>query len=195
MWRKIWRVIFEVHAELAHIPEQKITVLNSMGSPVTHEQAATSYLLGLRYLSESNMTTILEYYHHDAGYSERELERFYRLAADAYDDYLESGNDTLLQQAATVGNNGYAKPQAGRNYLYLRITRKEPFNLLYFTPGVTAILNLDDSSRSISPEAVYTGFTNWEFRLRYAHLEGGRFTEYGEKLNEDKVELRVRYYF
>jgi hypothetical protein len=67
--------------------------------------------------------------------------------------------------------------------------------LLYFTPSVTAIVNLDDQSFSLSPEAVYTGFTNWELRLRYSLLVGSSFTDYGEKQNEKKLELRVRYFF
>jgi hypothetical protein len=75
------------------------------------------------------------------------------------------------------------------------MTQKEPFELLYFTPGITAIINLDDQSYSLNPEVIYTGFTNWELRLRYSHIEGGRFTEYGEKSNASKLELRVRYYF
>ncbi|SHJ66264.1 hypothetical protein SAMN02745165_02870 [Malonomonas rubra DSM 5091] len=186
---------FEIHAELAHIPGQKIKRLNNLGSLSTYEESVTSYLLGLRYLTENDITTILEYYHNDAGYSENQMDQFYQLVSDAHSSFSGTGDDSLLRQAARVSKSGYARPQAGRNYLYLRVTQKEPFDLLYFTPGVTAILNLDDSSYSLSPEAVYTGFTNWEMRLRYSRLDGGRFTEYGEKVNEDKLELRIRYYF
>ncbi len=186
---------FEIHAELAYIPEQKSRVLNSLGALTTREDSVASYLLGLRYLTETDITTIIEYYHNDAGYSENELEQFYQLVADAHSSYLNTGNDSLLKQATTISKSGYARAQSGRNYLYAKITQKEPFDLLYFTPGITTIINLDDQSYSLSPEAVYTGFTNWELRLRYSHLDGGRFTEQGEKLNEDKLELRLRYYF
>ena len=148
---------FEIHAELAHIPEQKYHQLSDAGGLLSDEKAVTSYLLGLRYLTESNITTILEYYHNGAGYSEAQLDRFYQLVDDAYDSYLASADATQLQQARKISQKGYARPQAGRNYLYLRMTQKEPFDLLYFTPGITAIVNLDDSSFSVSPEAVYTG--------------------------------------
>ena len=44
-----------------------------------------------------------------------------------------------------------------QDYLYLRLSQKEPWDLLYFTPALTGIHNLDDQSFSISPELVYTG--------------------------------------
>jgi len=186
---------FEIHAELAYIPAQKSKVLNSLGRLTTREESVTSYLLGLRYLTETDITAVIEYYHNDAGYSANELDQFYQLVTDAHSSYRNTGDDSLLRQATTISKSGYARPQAGRNYLYAKITQKEPFELLYFTPGMTTIINLDDASYSLSPEAVYTGFTNWELRLRYSHLDGGRFTEQGEKLNEEKLELRLRYYF
>lgn len=186
---------FEIHGELTHIPEQRIKILNSAGILENHERSVTSYLLGLRYLTENDVTCILEFYHNDAGYSATEMDRFYQLVSDANAQYTNSGDDSLFRQASTVSKSGYARPQIGRNYLYARITQKEPFDLLYLTPGLTAILNLEDESYSLSPEAVYSGFTDWELRLRYSRIDGGRFTEHGEKLNESKLELRVRYYF
>lgn len=185
----------EIHAELAHTPEQTIKKLDGSGRLVSREQAVTSYLVGLRYLTVNDITIILEYYHNGAGYTQAEMKQFYQLINAAHSDYLDSGGDRLLRQATVISRAGYASPQAGRNYLYLRMTQKEPFDLLYFTPGVTAILNLDDESYSLSPEAVYSGFTNWELRLRYSRLSGGQFTDYGEKMNESRLEVRLRYFF
>ena len=62
-------------------------------------------------------------------------------------------------------------------------------------PFPEQVINLDDKSYSISPEMVYTGFTNWELRLRFSYLNGGTSTEYGEKMNSNKLELRLRYFF
>ncbi len=90
---------------------------------------------------------------------------------------------------------GYGKPQPGRNYIYGRFSQKEPLDILYFSPAVTAIYNIDDTSYSLSPEMVYTGFTNVELRLRFTYLEGPSFSEYGEKMNSNKLELRMRYFF
>jgi hypothetical protein len=65
---------------------------------------------------------------------------------------------------------------------------------LYFTPALTAIMNPDDQSFNLTPEMLYTGFTNWELRLRFTILVGGSGTEYDEKLSESKVELRARFF-
>ncbi|MCK4502386.1 MAG: hypothetical protein KAU22_05075, partial [Desulfuromonadales bacterium] len=145
---------FEIHGEVAYTPKQKVKVLNDSGTLENNEIAATSYLLGLRYLTANDITAILEYYHNDAGYSETEMDRFYQLVSTANTHYVNTGDDSLFNRAAAVSKSGYAKPQSGRNYIYAKVTQKEPFDLLYFTPGVTAIINLDDSSYSISPEAV-----------------------------------------
>ncbi|MCK7515711.1 MAG: hypothetical protein MZV70_74860 [Desulfobacterales bacterium] len=82
-----------------------------------------------------------------------------------------------------------------RDYLYFRVSQKEPFDILYFTPAVTTILNLDDRSFSLSPELLYTGITNLELRLKGTILVGDSFTEYGEKPYDARLELRLRYYF
>ena len=102
---------------------------------------------------------------------------------------------TLLDKARELSLKGYGRPQPGRQYLYAKFTKKEPFNILYFTPGIITMVNLEDQSYSIIPEGVYTGLTNWEFRLRFSLLNGDTHTEYGEKLNSNKLELRIRYFF
>jgi hypothetical protein len=57
------------------------------------------------------------------------------------------------------------------------------------------IANLDDGSRSVSPELLYTGVTNLELRFRLFFLSGDRLTDFGERQNDRRVGLRVRYYF
>jgi hypothetical protein len=186
---------FEIHGEFSHLTNHRQNYLSESGTLTQKERSANRYLLGLRYLTESDITTIIEYYHNGTGFSESELERFYQLVADANTQLLNTGTETLLQVAKNISNMGYGSPQVSRNYLYLKINQKDTFDLLYFTPGLTAILNLDDRSYSVSPEMLYTGFTNWEIRLRYTFLGGDNFTEFEEKQNENKLELRVRYYF
>ncbi|MBW1765037.1 MAG: hypothetical protein JRJ23_09935, partial [Deltaproteobacteria bacterium] len=186
---------FEIHGEFAYLANLKQNYLSKTGTLAQREHSVNRYLLGLRYLTERNITTIIEYYHNGAGYSESELERFYQLVADANTQLLNTGTDTLFQVAKNMSNMGYGRPHVGRNYLYLKINQKDPFDILYFTPGLITILNLDDRSYSVSPEMLYTGFTNWEIRLRYTFLGGDDFTEFEEKQNENKLELRLRYYF
>ena len=74
-------------------------------------------------------------------------------------------------------------------------SQKEPFDILYFTPAVTAIFNLDDHSYSLAPELAYTGITNLDLRLRFLAIQGARLTDFGEKQNDRRIELRMRYYF
>ena len=90
---------------------------------------------------------------------------------------------------------GYGRPQPGRDYIYARFSQKEPFDILYFTPALTTMINLDDQSYSVMPELIYTGLTNLEFRVRFSYFNGGSSTEYGEKLYSNKLELRLRYFF
>ncbi|RPI52449.1 MAG: hypothetical protein EHM49_05570, partial [Deltaproteobacteria bacterium] len=186
---------FEIHGELGYVPRQDGVILQDDGSALVKETGALSHLLGLRYLSENDITSIIEYYHNDAGYTEEEMERFFQLISDGENQFLASGSDALLEKARDMSLRSYGKPQPGRNYLYARFTQKEPFDILYFSPGLFTIINLDDKSYSINPEIVYTGFTNWELRLRFSYLNGGTSTEYGEKMNSNKLELRLRYFF
>jgi len=186
---------FEIHGEYAYITDFKQNYLSETGELTLREGSVKKYLAGLRYLTESDITTIIEFYHNGAGFSESELGRFYQLIDDAYTDFQNTGSDDLLQAVKNISGMGYAAPQAGRNYLYFKINQKDPFDILYFTPGLITILNLDDQSVSISPEIQYTGFTNWELRMRMTFLNGGNHTEFEEKQNENKLECRIRYHF
>lgn len=186
---------FEIHGELAYVTDQKRSLLTGASDILTEEKTYVSGLLGLRYLTENDITAIFEYYYNGNGYSKSELERFYKLVEDGEAQHLESGQNTLLEKASRLAAAGYSKPFIGRNYLYLKVSQKDPFDWLYFTPALTLIYNADDESATLTPEMVYTGFTNWEIRLRYSVLLGSDDTEYGEKQNSSKVELRLRYFF
>ena len=185
----------EVHGELAFIKNQQTTTVDSIGNVSVTKYDATSYLLGLRYLSSMDTTYIIEYYHNGAGFSSSELMGFYSFTDKAFDIYESTGNKKQFLKAETLFQGNYGKMNPGKDYLYLRISQKEPFNILYFTPALTTIMNLDDQSFSISPEFLYTGIKNWEFRLKGMALVGPKGTEFGEKQNDYKIEFRVRYYF
>ena len=161
---------FEVHGEIAWFTDMPRTVLKSDGSLGRDSDDGTSLLAGIRYLTSFDLTTIIEYYHNGNGYSEEEMERFFGLVDEARDLNLTGGTDSLYDLAGQMSAQGYGRPYAGRDYLYARLSLKEPFDTLYFTPGLTAIINLQDQSFSITPEMTYTGFTNWELLLRLTHL-------------------------
>ncbi|MBS0002049.1 MAG: hypothetical protein KFF45_03120, partial [Thioalkalivibrio sp.] len=86
-------------------------------------------------------------------------------------------------------------PQVMRDYLYLRARRNEPWGQVYWNLGATAIVNLHDGSASVLPEVTYTGIRNLELRGRLAALTGGRDTEFGERQNDWRLEIRARYRF
>jgi len=186
---------FEIHGEFAFINNQKKKVIDSSGNISDSKFDAKSYLLGIRYLTPWDTTFILEYYYNGTGYSHSEMKDYFSFIHRGYDVFLATGNDSLLKKAAAITEGNYGRPNPMQDYLYLRVTQKEPFNILYFTPALTTIMNLNDHSVSVSPELLYAGFTNWELRLKGTALVGQRLTDYGEKQNDYRVELRVRYYF
>jgi hypothetical protein len=181
----------EIHGECARYTNAPHVVLGPAGTLTSERISYTSYVIGGRYLTERETTFILEYYRNGAGYSEAAQEEFFSFAQDS----LESLAPAAQALAAQAASQGYMRPSAGRHYAYLRISQKEPFNILYFTPAVTTIVNLDDGSYSLVPELLYTGVTNLELRLRVQLNEGDRFTEYGEKAVDARAELRIRYFF
>jgi len=185
----------EVHGEWAWTSQAKKTAVDENGKPSLSEVNAQSYLLGLRYLTSRDTTLIFEYYRNEAGFTTRETEAYFSLVHAADDLYRRTGNDGPIQRAANFSQGLYGRFTPMQDYLYLRISQKEPSDILYFTPALTGIYNLDDQSFSVSPELVYTGLTNLELRLKGTFLSGERLTEFGEKQNDYRIEFRIRYFF
>lgn len=144
---------FEIHGELGWFPVLKKQSVSETGELSIEESDSLSNLLGIRYLTENEITWIAEIYHNGTGFSEKQ------------------------------------------NYLYLKASTKDSFDILYLTPSLTTIVNLDDSSFMLTPELLYKGFANIELRLRAPLLFGSDLSEYGEKKTEWKCELRMRYSF
>jgi len=186
---------FEIHGELAFIDDYKKRFIDSDGTAYSKEYDATSYLLGLRYLTKTDTTYIVEYFHDDTGFAESEMTDYFSFIDKGYDTYLASGDDSLLKKASNVAGGSYSRRNSMKDYLYLRASQKEPFDILYFTPSLTGIFNLTDKSFSIGPELLYTGVKNLELRLRTTVLIGDSHTEYGEKQSDFSIGLRVRYFF
>jgi len=186
---------FEIHGEFAFINNQTKKVMDSQGKISESKFDAKSYLLGIRYLTPWDTTFIFEYYRNGTGFTHLEMKDYFSFIDKGYEFFISKGNDSLLKKATNLTQGNYGRPNPMKDYLYLRISQKEPFNVLYFTPAITMIMNLNDKSLSLSPEFLYTGFTNWELRLKGTALIGQKGTEFGEKPNDYRIELRVRYYF
>jgi hypothetical protein len=185
----------EIHGELARVEDVPRQSFAPNGAGALLREHATSYLAGLRYLTARDTTYILEYYRNGTGLGETDMRNFERSVDSAYAGYLATGSDAALLRAANLARGSYGRPNPGRNYLYLRVSQKEPFDILYFTPALTVIANADDHSFSVVPEVLYTGINNLELRMRAFFLGGGNGTEFGEKQNGRRIELQARLYF
>lgn len=183
---------WEVHGEWARSMSTTQRVVNADGSVGTRNGHADSWLLGLRYLSENEVTWILEFYRNGLGYSQDEFRPFYQLVGDAFATGGTPAEQTL---ARSLAQSGYARPTAGSHYVYLRVSVKDPFDWLYVTPALSIIANTNDRSWQAAPELSYTGWQNVELRVRAILLHGDAGTEFGEKAIGRRLELLARFYF
>jgi hypothetical protein len=186
---------FEVHGELASIQRFRKQEMDTDGTLGSETHDTLSGLLGVRHLTTFDLTTILEYYHNGTGYSANEMTNYFNFIHSGYQSYQSTGSDRQLVFAQNLTKGSYSRPSPMEDYLYLKLSQKEPLDILYFTPSVTVMINLNDQSHSITPELLYTGITNMELRLRVGSIRGARDTEYGEKQNDYRFEFRSGYYF
>jgi hypothetical protein len=185
----------EVHGEWALITDFEQAPIDERGRAVRRVDDVMSYLVGFRYLTERETTFIVEYYHNGTGFTGGQTEDFFRFVEAGDRTFRNTGNPTGIRRAITLAEGAYGRPNIMRDYVYVRASQKEPFDILYFTPALTTIVNVVDQSFVVIPELTYSPRTNLELRLRGAALVGERRTEYGEKQNDYRLELRVRYYF
>jgi len=185
----------EIHGELAHFEDFSKRFINASGTLFNETFDATSYLLGIRYLTAKDTTYLLEYFHDGTGFTKDQMGDFFSFVNKGYNQFLTTGNAALLGRAATLAQGNYSRNTPMTDYLYLRISQKEPFDILYFTPAVTAIMNLKDQSFTLTPEVLYTGITNLELRLKTFFITGRGNSEFGEKPNDFRIEFRARYFF
>ncbi|MBE0548195.1 MAG: hypothetical protein IH627_11200 [Rubrivivax sp.] len=178
----------EIHGEWARVADAPRVLLEG-GTLKTEVRSYDSALIGLRYLTERDTTVIFELYRNGGGYGTEELSAFYDLARTS------TGNPALASLASRAAVQGYNRPSPAQRYAYLRVSQKEPFDILDFTPSVTLIANTGDHSWSLIPEVLYTGIKNVELRARVALNRGDAGSEYGERAVRSRVELRARLYF
>lgn len=186
---------FELHGEWARVEKFTRQTTTAGGSISSTTGQASSYLLGLRYLTSGDTTYIVEYYRNGTGYSEHEARQFYALVNTTFAQIQQSGSSPLLKKAQALGQGGYGRPNAGEQYLYFRAQQKDAFGIVYFQPAVTAMMNLEDRSYQVTPELLYTGINNLELRMKAFVLKGGAATDFGEKQNSRRIEIYARYYF
>lgn len=184
---------WEVHGEIAVFWDFVRRVVDADGQIRSERFDASSALVGLRYLSRDETTYILELHHNGMGFTRPEMDSFYAFVDDGYDRYLGLGDDSQLIAAAELGSYGGFTPMT--DYAFLRVTQKDPFGALYWTPAATVLVNLADGSTSWAPELSYMGVTNLELRFKASLLTGKAGEEFREKRNRFRLELRARYFF
>jgi len=188
-------VNFEIHGEAAIVLDYVKYITDQQGNLTEKQYDAKSYLLGIRYLTSHDITYIFEYFRNGQGYTSDEMKDYFTFIENGYQEYINIGSMAKLSKSRQYGSQFYNKQTAMRDYLYLKVSQKEPFDILYFTPSVTCLYNTNDKSGSIMPQIIYTPITNLELELRATFLLGKGYTEFGEKLNDYKIYAAVKYYF
>jgi hypothetical protein len=184
----------EVHGEVTRVPDGLTAVLGPAGTLAQREQPATNLVVGLRYLTEANTTYIVDYFRNGAGYAPAEMEAYFELIERGYESSAD-GDQRELTLASRATEAGYGRMNPMRNYVYGRVNQPDALDILYFTLGASAIVNVDDGSYSLLPEVQYKPTENLELRWLANIQRGGSWTEFGEKQGDLRLELRVRYYF
>lgn len=185
---------FEIHGDAAIDRNYNKYIIDEHGNTSVTQYTAFNFLLGVRYLSTQDTTYILEYFHNDQGYSSQEYENYLTFIETGFDNYLNTSNTNSILKSRKYAAF-YNQQAAMRDYLYLKISQKEPFDILYFIPGIIFIHNLNDQSTTITPYFTYSPLTNLTLEVKIGFLVGGYKTEYGEKINKAKFELSIQYYF
>lgn len=186
---------FEAHGELAFQEDVPHVALDAVGTVRQTRKDHLSYLLGIRYLNRLDTTFIAEYYYNGAGYSQDELDDFYTYQETAFNQWQATGNASVMQRAGQITRPYYQQRNFGKEYFYLKVSQKEPLDILYFNPWVAAVVNLQDCSFNLQPGMTWTPVTNLELNLRVGIPVGASKTEFGEKPDTLRPEIWMRYFF
>jgi len=121
-----------------------------------------SYLLGLRYLTDFDLTIISEYLYKSAGLDKAEI------------------------QSSTINI-----PFIAKDYAITLVTQKEPLDILYFSVYYKNMINLQDYSQQNKFGTGYSFKNNINLDLSYNINSGSSLSEFGKKQVSDFVWLRV----
>jgi hypothetical protein len=180
----------EFHGEAAYCLQTPKTAFDGP-LPATLQEDSERALVGMRFLSPWNTTAVVEYFYNGAGYSTSEYGAFL-----AYNEnILRSGNQQLIGTARRQSMPLLEKPAVMRDYINVKITQPEPFDLLYFTPSLSVLWNLDDLSLSCSASFSYAPFDNFEAVLTSRIQYGAAGSEMGSKPNPFQAELDLYFHY
>lgn len=206
MWRgagakpEAWGVDFscnlasnlEVHGEWARQRDATHTSVSSAGAVQTSVQDSSAWLLGLRYLTQAEVTWVAEWVHNGNGQTDSEWASYQSFLSTATQPVASAA---LTAKAQTLAQSGMNRPNPGQDYLYVKASASEPWGWVYGSAAVSLMANVQDHSWQITPEVGYTGWAGWDVRARLSVLGGADGTEFGEKLAQGKLEVTARYSF
>ena len=125
-----------------------------------------SYLLGLKYVTESDITITSEYYYDSEGLTEDEIRSSVKLL-----------------------------PFAGKSYFVNKFSKKEPFEIVYSSVYFKDMFNLEDNSHLDTLGFIYTFKNNLEVDFSYNINSGNDESEFGKKMISDFAWLKATWYF
>jgi len=125
-----------------------------------------SYLLGLKYVTQNDITITSEYYYDSDGLSKDEIRASVKLLAFA-----------------------------GKSYVVNKVSKKEPFGLVYSSVYFRDMFNTEDSSHLDVLGFIYTFKNNIEIDLSYNVNTGKEESDFGKKMVSDFAWLKATWYF
>lgn len=126
----------------------------------------SSYLLGLKYLTENELTITSEYFYKSDGLEKKQIESMKKI-----------------------------DPFSAKSYFLTKFSQKEPFDILYFSIYLKNMLNLEDKSHLDTLGFTYDYSNNIEIDLSYNANIGANNSEFGKKIVEDFFWLKLFLYF
>lgn len=125
-----------------------------------------SYLLGVKYVTQNDITLLSEYYYDSEGLTRDEIRSSIKLL-----------------------------PFSAKSYLVNKFSKKEPFGIVYSSVYFKEMLNTQDKSHLDSLGFVYTFKNNLEIDFSYNLNSGNKQSEFGKKPVSDFAWLRATWYF
>ena len=180
----------EIHGECSWFYGQPRYNLSNNTS-IIDKNMDLSYLIGIRWLSDWNVTAVFEYYHNDGGLTPEKFEIYYNFLINA----SISGNPINISNAASLNKKYFQSSSLMWDYLYLKLSWPDPFNLLYFTPSLYTIFNLNDLSYVVGVPLSYKPFNNFEFNIIPVVFMGNTNSEFGMKQIESRADIQISFYF
>ncbi len=125
-----------------------------------------SYLLGLKYVTGNDITILSEYYYDSEGLTRDEIRSSTKLI-----------------------------PFSGKSYFVNKLSKKEPFGIVYSSLYFKDMLSTEDKSHLDTLGFIYTFKNNLEIDLSYNLNSGDEESEFGKKMVSDFAWLKATWYF